>query len=206
MKKLIIAALLGSCTLGVNAQKNVSLGIVGGFGHSWIKGGEGDNAYKPSGSFGGKIMYSAHEHIGIGADLLYSIEGGKREIGNLSATTRLNYIRIPVTGSYFFGQFGDRLRPKVSLGPSVGFLLGGKQEMNGIEDDDIKDQFKKIDFGLHANAGLHYRIVSNTWLVGDIQYYHGLTDISEVSTKHKNRNIGLNVGVMFGIGTYHEKK
>lgn len=207
MKKMFIAALLGFFTFSGYAQKkNVSLGIVGGFGHSWIKGGAGDNQYNPSGSFGGKIMYSAQEHIGISADILYSIEGGTKALEGLDSKTRLNYLRIPVTGSYFFGEFGDRLRPKVSLGPSVGFLMGGQQEINGIFDEEIKDQFKKIDFGLHANAGLHYRVVSNTWLVGDIQYYHGLTDISEVSTNNKNRNIGLNVGVMFGIGTYKENQ
>lgn len=204
MKRLIFASICTVLTVGAFAQKNVSLGPVAGFGHSWIKGGEGDNKYKPSGNFGVQIVYSATENFGIGGDLQYSIEGAKRELGGEDFTTRLNYLRIPVKAIYFFGDFGDKVRPKVSLGPSVGFLMGAKQEMDGGSDIDVKDEFKKMDIGVHANAGLHYNIVTNTWLTFDLNYYNGLMDISEISGDHKNRNLGLNVGVIFGIAKHEE--
>jgi outer membrane protein W len=68
---------------------------------------------------------------------------------------------------------------------------------------DAKDIYKSFDVGLLGSAGFHYNLVTNTWLHFDVSYYHGLSDISEdaiTSTTHKNRNIGVNLGVAFGIG------
>jgi hypothetical protein len=42
----------------------------------------------------------------------------------------------------------------------------------------------------------------NVWLNTDIGYYHGLTNMNDVSSNEmKNRNLALNVGLAFGIGT-----
>lgn len=205
MKKVFIVSLFSLFFINAFAQKNVSIGPIAGFGHAWISGGEGDNRYKPSGNVGLQLVYSAIGNFGIGGNLVYSIEGGSREIGNVKYTTRLNYLRIPVTAMYFFGQLGDRVRPKVSIGPSVGFLVGGEQDLNGVINEDVKDDFKKIDIGIHATAGFHFRLISNTWLTLDMNYYNGMSDITEVNQKNKNRNIGLNAGLLFGLTQHRER-
>jgi hypothetical protein len=43
-------------------------------------------------------------------------------------------------------------------------------------------------------------VAKATWLNADIGYYHGLTDMS-TGGDAKNRNLGLNVGVLFPLGT-----
>lgn len=198
MKKLVFAVVGLMIIITVQAQKNVSFGPVAGFGHAWMSGG-GDNQYKPSGNFGVQLYYSATEHIGFGADFRYSIEGGEKSFGSTETTTRLNYIRIPVQVIYFFNDYGDRVRPKISIGPSFGFLAGGKQTTGAIETG-VKHDYKTLDMGILGNVGLHARLISETWLTLDLNYYHGLADITETAAStYKNRNFGINVGLAFGI-------
>ena len=200
MKNTTLFLLVSFSFLFTKAQLNISAGPAAGFGHSWISG-EGNNNYKAAGNFGLQIMYSPIEHFGIGGDILYSIEGGTKEMSGVEVTTRLNFLRLPITGTYFFNNYGDRVRPKISLGPSIGFLLGGKTEFNGVERD-AGDDYKSIDLGLVAKGGVNLRLIPNTWLTMDVNYYHGLLDVSEIeSQNNKNRNIGFNLGLLFGIGT-----
>ena len=181
---------------GASAQ-NISVGPNAGFGHTWLSG-TGENRYQPAGNFGVALVYSHNNHVGLGVDLKYSIEGGKKEFANLTATNRLNYVRIPLKGIYFFRDLGSSFRPKISIGPSFGFLVGGKQEIGSVETD-AKDLFKSFDVGLLGSAGFHYNLVTDTWLHFDVSYYHGLSDVSEAAETNKNRNIGLNLGVAFGL-------
>jgi outer membrane protein W len=215
MKKIITILLLSPMViLMANAQSKISFGPNAGFGTTRISNFE-DSKYQPAGNFGVSFVYSAIEHFGVGVDLKYSIEGGKRmyNIGNTSYTQalRANYLRVPVKAIYFFGDFGDRTRPKVAIGPSFGFLLGGNNELEttsstgskSVTKTDTRDVYKGFDLGVHASAGLNYRLVKNTWFTTDIAYMHGLTNNAENNnlgiSNLKNRNLQLNIGVNFGL-------
>ena len=200
MKKCLLVLSLSVISVVLFAQNTVSIGPIAGFGHSWISNVDGKARYKPSGSFGGQLYYSASENVGIGAGLIYSIEGGENRISNSTYNARLNYLHLPIQLAYFFGKYGDAVRPKVAFGPSVGFLLGGKQMLNDSESG-VGDDFKSVDLGLQMNAGVHVRLVSGVWLTTDIGYYNGLADITESGLKNKNRNISFNAGLLFGIGS-----
>lgn len=210
MKKTLLFSLSLLVINTLAAQMNLSLGPRAGFGHSWISNSPDDSKiiYHPAGNFGASLVYSSQTNFGAGVDLIYSIEGVKAEqdmgAGIVTMENRLNYLRIPVYGIYFFGQNGDKVRPKVSLGPSFGFLLGAKNFINDNDGNDVKDSFKGFDLGLQLSGGVHVNLVENTWLVADAGYYHGLTKIHEsgLADKHMNRNIQVNLGVLFGIGRY----
>ncbi|MEI9810142.1 MAG: porin family protein [Bacteroidota bacterium] len=151
--------------------------------------------------------------MGISADLKFSSEGGTLQSDEggdeYKYTYRGNYIRLPLQGIYFFGELGDKVRPKVSLGPSFGFLVGGKSklEVNGTKTDeaDSKDAFTRFDIGLNAAAGANFRIGTNKWLNTDITYYHGFSnvfeDAGEKNKKVRNRGLGINIGITFPLGT-----
>ena len=189
---LLLTALFSSSKL--SAQDNMSLGPIAGFGHSWISGS--DNKYQPAGSVGITFTYSPIAHLGFGADLLYSIEGGKWQAGANNIITKADYIRMPLTVKYFFGQVGDRLRPRIQLGPSFGFLIGGHQV---VETADKEEQ--SVDVGITVGAGLNYRLMQKTWLLADVSYYNGLTKVyNNTAVDGRNRNIQFNLGVAFGIG------
>ena len=199
MKKCILFVSLLTISGALFSQDDISIGPIAGFGHTWISKVDGEARYKPSGNFGLQFYYSASENIGIGTGLMYSIEGGENRISNSTYNARLNYLRLPVQAAYFFGKYGDKVRPKVAFGPSFGFLLGGKQTLNQAESG-VSDDFKSVDIGLQLNGGVHVRLISGVWLTMDIGYYTGLADITEADLKNKNKNIGFNAGLLFGAG------
>jgi hypothetical protein len=113
---------------------------------------------------------------------------------------------LPLQGIYFFGKSGDVFRPKVSFGPSFGYLLGGKtiSRVNGVKAGNYKtkEMFNEFDFGLNGAIGFNYRLGGNKWLNADVAYYHGLSNISNLSAADfKNKHIGVNLGVTFPLGT-----
>jgi hypothetical protein len=212
MKKIIAGVAL--LTVGkLSTAQNVSIGPVVGVSHAWITSTE-NTTFKPSVNIGGTLVYSFQPHWGIGGDIRASFFEGvktKVESGNTTQTTTLNatYLRIPIKAYHFFGQYGDRVRPKIYIGPEVGFFLGGKTKVKteggvggGTEiKGDSKDAFKSFDFGFVAGGGFNYRLKKNVWLNVDLVYNNGLIDISEAESWNANRNLGLSAGVTFPLGT-----
>jgi outer membrane protein W len=191
MKKLLLILLAGfTLYVTANGQSKFSLGPNAGVGHASIS--NADNAkFKLAANAGIAMVYSATEHFGIGLDAKYSFEGVKTDDGSLD----LNYFRLPLKAIYFFNDYGDQLRPKIFAGPSFGFLTSAK-----AEDVDVKNQFNSSDFGITAGAGINYRLVKNSWFTADVNYLHGISNVAKVgSEKNHNRNIGVNVGVNFGL-------
>ncbi len=218
MKKYVLVAMLGAFGMGATAQSSsrFTLGPNAGVGSTWIDNIE-NKQFKTHGNFGLSLVYSATPHFGIGTDVKYSFEGAENEVitGNFKTKRELNldYLRIPVKAIYFFGERGNRLRPKLSAGPTFGYLMGGKttteiSQTNGnvlqTTVKSSKDGINRFDIGLNGAAGFHYRIIPGAWLTADVAYYHGLRDISDntnpaTPTSFKNRNVGLNFGVNFGL-------
>jgi len=212
MKKLLVIGALVFAASSVHAQ-NLSFGPTASFGHSWssIDAPDGvDKMFHPSYSVGGKLVYSFVSNWGVSADVKFSSEGFTVGTdGDNKIVARANYIRVPLQGIYFFGKYGDAVRPKVSLGPSFGFLVGGQtrsfDEGDEVAKVDSKDNMESFDFGVTAAAGVNFRIAPTVWLNTDIGYYHGFLDAFNTNVDAKNRNLALNVGVTFGIGTVKAK-
>ena len=201
MKNVLLALIISSgFSLAAGAQSKFSLGPNAGVGSSWLDNTPNRKA-KLAGNAGLSLVYSAAEHFGIGLDAKYSFEGGKYSAGNQTVTADLNYFRLPLKFIYFFGDYGNRVRPKLYAGPSFGFLTGGKTTIelpnNMKEERNSQDIYKSFDFGLTAGAGLNIRLVKNTWFNADLNYLHGISDIAPI--EQHNRGIGVNVGVNFGL-------
>lgn len=151
-------------------------------------------------AIGGFANYSINEHVGIGAKLLYNQMGSAFTVNE--DFNRLNYLQMPFTGTYYFGDAGNKFRPKVFAGPYVGRLLSTKNK-NGNEllEANGENSYKKFDFGALFGLGFNYRIKDRTWLNVDAGYSHGFSDIttSEGSQFHNN-SLLLNVGVSFPVG------
>ncbi|MES2775955.1 MAG: porin family protein [Bacteroidota bacterium] len=221
MKKVVAVALVAFAGMAtVNAQ-NVSLGPVASFNHSWITGtSQSDRQFNPGFKVGATLTYSINPNWGVGGDLLFANEGAKAEatVGNTKFTnkTNLNYIRIPLKGTYFFGSLGDRFRPKLYAGPSFGILAGGKiiseTENHALgtkvrTEANSRDSYNGFDFGAIVGTGFNYRIGTATWLNFDLNYTNGFSDITKSDASFlSNRNYGIGLGVTFPIGTYTPEK
>jgi hypothetical protein len=204
MKKLLIAFAFVLSITHIRAQ-NMSIGVVGGVGHAWTTNNGGlKTKFHPAYNLGGRLVYSFESHWGVSADVKFSSEGQRSSASETETRLRANYIRIPLQGIYFFGKYGDRVRPKISLGPSFGILVGGKNKAEiGLLDIErkAKEDIKSFDFGFTVAGGGNVRVAPATWLNLELAYYHGLADIAKGSTEARNRNLGVNVGITFPLAT-----
>ncbi len=166
-----------------------SIGIKGGYGHSFIMP-YSDYAYNSSWDGGISFIYAPWKHFGVGLDALYSSEGASFKISDDIQSVQLNYIRVPVKAIYFFRDYEKDFRPKIAIGPTIGFLMN--ESNNG--------QASFLDVGANASLGFNYRLARAIWFNADASYYNGFTDIYSGNTLYDfNGNIRLDLGISFGF-------
>jgi outer membrane protein W len=153
----------------------------------------------PGLAIGAFVNYSVHENFGLSSKLLFSQLG--TAIENSERTYSLNYIQVPISGVYYFGSTGDRIRPKVFAGPYLGYLISAKDNNgNKIITPQGEDSYNKLDFGGHIGLGFNYLLKSRTWLNLDAAYSGSLIDFSnDSSTVAKNTTLGVNLGISFPL-------
>lgn len=191
----------------VHAQIDISDKVV--IGHSWTVGNRGSNsnyeyAFHPFIQVGRTALFPIGDNVGIGLGTLFSTEGVtfKNKTDDSKAEQRMNYIRIPLTANFTFGSPENRVRPRLGIGGSVGFLVGGKTYLQNKDDGlagakTTKIMDTKVDAGATASLGLSVRVIDGVWLNHDISYYHGVVTnkySSDVLPSFTQRNLGLNLG------------
>jgi hypothetical protein len=219
MKRIILGSLLISTAFVANSQ-NLSMGPVAGINHSWLTSSGNNKHFNPGLNVGGTLTYSFNPSWGVGADLLFSMEGVKnRSESNLTTNTRdanLNFVRFQPKLIHFFGDLGDAVRPKLFVGGSLGLLAGGSTKTivsTHDESADVvnkvpsKDLYRNFDAGVLAGGGINWRIGKATWLNTDVVYNNGLVDLSKNNNNwNASRSVSFNLGVTFPIGTVEPVK
>ena len=198
---LLIAGLCLGATFTF-AQKN-SIGPFVGINSSWISdyGGDGGDVRNLIGLNAGlKYTYSNYVRFGLGADLAFSQEGVIVKNGGISTKTTLNYVRIPLKVYYFFNNLENPFRPKVYLGPSLGFMTKAKVKSAGVTTD-VTDFIQNFDLGIQVGTGFNYKFAPRSWFTFDLNYTHGLSNIvkAESTTSHYNRSVGVTMGLAWGF-------
>lgn len=202
MKKISILLTALTLTLAGQAQNNndkipsepirqsrFSLGVKGGFGHSFIMP-YNNFKFNPSWNAGLSAVVSPWAHWGIGMDVNYSAEGATFDYADHDVQNRLDYVRVPLKAIYFFRTYEMDFRPKVSLGPTLGFLANDPNTIKA----------NSFDLGGTLTAGFNYRLVRAVWLTMDASYYQGFLDTYNSNTDTDlNGNVRLDIGVSFGF-------
>lgn len=201
MKKILIIAAAAFTFSSAFSQENTgtktfSIGPSVGFGHTGIRNTSGTDLFKPGWSAGLIVNYSNSEHIGFAGDVLFSSEGALTKSNGRETDLTLQYIRVPLKFAYFFGAFEDDFRPKVTIGPSMGFLLDAESDVEGVGATNVTSSYEAFDIGLNASAGFNWKLGSNMWLNTDVYYYTGLMAIR---SDQYNSNLGLRLGLAFGL-------
>jgi hypothetical protein len=201
MKKFIFSVIL-FCSVPCIAQNNntivpvspieqsrLSIGFMGGFGHSFIMPYQ-NYTFNSSWEAGLSSTYSDWAHWGLGFDITYSSEGSRLRISDQTYKTQLDYIRVPMRAIYFFKTYADDFRPKITLGPTLGFLVN---EVNSTG-------ASSFDLGGSLSVGFNYRLMRAVWLTADADYYQGFLDVySDNSLTEMNGNVRINLGLSFGF-------
>lgn len=197
-KKIIFAVAVILMNMKLVSAQTLSIGPMVGVNVSTIVS-DPTTEYLPGLALGGFANYSIDSHWGISAKLLYSQLGDKSK--TVDNHTRLHYIQLPVTGVYYFGDEGNKFRPKLFAGLYAGTLLQANNS-NGdvIKQADGQNAYNNFDFGGLAGVGFNYRLKSRTWLNVDASLNRGFVDITKTpNTNYNNLAFNLNVGVSFPI-------
>ncbi|MCF0060074.1 PorT family protein [Dyadobacter chenwenxiniae] len=204
MKNCIILLLaVTSFVTRVQAQENVSIGPIVGVSIANFRGDVSDTDWKPGLTVGGFYNYSSESGFGFSGQLLFTQMGA--QVRNKTDEINLNYIQAPLLATFFFGQYGDKVRPKIFLGPSLNFLVGAKNK-NGdnLNGDSNNRVYSPFDLGLTFGAGINIRLQEKVWLNLDARYGLGLIDVTKDGNSNvKNHNFGINAGLSFPLGTYN---
>lgn len=209
MKKNLLSGILLLSILAVNAQRT-SIGVTGGLGGAWLSNTNENVIFNPAYNLGGTLVYSTDTHWGFGADVKYSREGVRftNDFQNQKTTTVVgsDYIRVPLRAIYFFNTNDHAFRPNISVGPSFGFLTGGNirtfdNDNNELYKSKTSDSFHSFDFGLQGTIGASVELNDGLWFTADFVYYQGLVQQNKNGSNNMlNSNLGVNLGLRFGIG------
>lgn len=188
MKKLILYSFI-FCAVAIKAQDapRFTIGSKFGYGHSFIRPYGG--GFNGSWLVGLTTQLMTSEHLGFGADALYSSEGGRVVlVDGTSGDTEIDYLRVPLRVIYAMGESGSDFRPRIAAGPTFGINMA---EGTG---------YKDMDFGLSGSLGFNYQMLQGLWLGVDAAYYHGLMDIyAGNSVSESNGNLRLELSLTFGL-------
>ncbi|MGV3611949.1 MAG: porin family protein [Fluviicola sp.] len=175
-----------------------SIGPSMGFGHTGIRNTSGTDFFKANWSAGVIINYSNMKHTGFAAEVLWSLEGAKVKNAIYETSLTMQYIRVPLRFAYYFGDIDNVFRPKITIGPSMGFLLDATSDSNapGTSRSDVTTSYNRFDIGGMASVGFNLKLAQNIWLNTDFNYYTGFRPIR---TNQYNSNFGMRMGLAFGL-------
>ncbi|MBU0940371.1 MAG: PorT family protein [Bacteroidetes bacterium] len=181
MKKILLVAVLAVLGFVSGSAQEIKFGAKAGLNFASVRG-ENSDVYDTVTAFnlGAVAEIPLSEKISFQPEILFSGQG--YSFGNDIAA--LNYLNVPLMGKYYVTK-----GLSLEAGPQVGFLLSAK-----TDNADVKNLFKKIDFGV--NAGLGYKLENG--LNFSARYNLGLSNISSVAnTTNKNAVVQLSVGYFF---------
>ena len=204
MKKVLLIAVIALLSLSnVNAQ-DVKFGAKTGLNLSNYMGDVENSETKIGFNIGAFVEIGLSDKFTFQPELLFSTQGAKSEDSegsdSFEQTIKANYLNVPLMLKY---AVSDKFA--LEFGPQIGFLLSanreGTQTFDGNTDiinEDFKDSFKSIDFGL--NFGASFDIVENIFI--GARYNLGLANILDFEDmdsddKAQNSVFSISVGYRF---------
>jgi opacity protein-like surface antigen len=213
MKKIILTFIALAGINFTNAQtqdqpksSDVTFGLKGGLN---IANMNFSGDYIPSTKAVPNFHIGAFVEIGINKkwafepELIYSMQGTKfnmkyiegSDIYDTQNTFKLHYLNIPLMFKYSENNLF------FEAGPQIGFLTSAKlkSEISGIGsgEQDVKEIFKNIDFGLGFGIGYNF----SEQFGANLRYNFGLANIAETdpgeNTKAKNGVFALSLSYKF---------
>lgn len=201
MKKILLTVVIASGALFTAKAQDVTFGVKGGLNIAKLTSVD-DTKVRPSVYIGGLVNIAFNESLSIQPELLYSGQGDKYDVNNVTVTDKVNYITLPVMMQY-------RIVPEFYLeaGGQLGLLVASKTKMAKVTVD-VKDQTSSADFGLGFGVGYQFPI----GLGIGARYMFGLTNTYKDNsgtfngTNAKNSVAQIGVFYTFNQGFHKSSK
>lgn len=174
----LVAALSANTAM---AQEGLNLSVKGIGQTSWMLNADNSDVstfdYKTTivPAFGLGVGYGLTDRMGIGLDVLYSMQGQRSEVAGAEFFQRNDYLKIPLMFTYNTDPSRNTMF-LAKVGPQLGLLTGSKLDNGDGETliDDTKDSYVSTDFGAMLSLGASFRLTENlrlnTSLRGDYMF------------------------------------
>jgi hypothetical protein len=214
MKRIFLAVLAVAALMNneANAQKGFSLSVKATPQISFL---QNDDDFENTSllakatfntSIGIGAGYNLTNRLGVGLDVLYSLQGKRYEIYGVETKQKINYVKIPV----YFSYNGDASRSLSfigKVGPQVSILADSKLVDKDGEDiiPDTKDRYNDVTFGAMAAAGPQFKLNNKVFLTSMLRFDYDFTNAEDDSyhyypvgrAKTYNGTLGLEVGLKY---------
>ncbi|CAC9974126.1 PorT family protein [Flavobacterium sp. WLB] len=200
MKKIMFTVTAVMAFAFSNAQE-VKFGVKAGVNLTTLTGDIEEASSKVGFHVGGFAEIKLSDKFSIQPEVLYSTQGAKEkgefefngDVYDVEMNYKLAYINVPVLAKYYVAE-----KFSLEAGPQIGFLVSAKGKatvLGNSEEDDIKDGFESIDFGVDFGAG--YDFTEN--LSVGLRYNLGLANLAKDAEDYKINNsvFSLSVGYKF---------
>ncbi len=192
--KILVLAACVFAMYQLNAQDALSIGPRVGVNFATVS--HVDNSKSLTGlALGLTSTYSINETSGLTLDLLYSGQGYTVDNNDY----KISYLQIPLYFDVFFGDLGEKFRPKVYVGIAPQFLLNAK--VNDAKID--KSVYNSVNLAVSGGLGFNARVASRIWLNTDLRAFLGLNDLRakefQIGDKVTGSTIQFSLGLAYGI-------
>lgn len=172
-------------------------------------------------TFGLVAEIGINENFAFQPELLYTTKGFKVNEGTnvnlggfpipagVTASTKINYLELPLLAKYKFGNEG--LKFNITAGPVLSYAANGQLvtranllvDISPIKTDIDLDalNYERLEVSASIGAGMTYE-TSNGEFFADARYIHGFSDLYNapvVDLNLKNRGIGVTVGYKMNL-------
>jgi len=157
-------------------------------------------------NFGIGAGYNFTPKLGVGMDVLYSLQGQRYEIDGMETRQKVNYIKIPV----YFTYNGNPNKPISfigKVGPQLSVLTNSKLTDNNAHTlkSDTKDLYEDVTFGGMAAAGAQIKLKRRLYLSTMARFDYDFTNAEDDSypnypagrAKTYNITTGLEIGLKY---------
>src|SRR5690606_14253847 len=147
MKKLVLA--LVGAVVAQSSFAQISVDPEVGMNISQIRSKAGDaDAITGDGAIGFSVGAGVHlplyKGLYLKPGLYYHMLGDKLEVANVTSTTSMHYLRVPVNLGYNFRISENAGALFAEAGPYIGYALAGKTKVEGLPTGDVEND---IEFG-----------------------------------------------------------
>lgn len=215
MKKIYVAFLaiaVFAMSNQANAQKGFSVSVKAAPQFSFLQNKDDrdnnsiDKKATFNASFGAGAAYNFTDKLGIGTDVLYSMQGQRYKTNGFEVNQKVNYVKVPVYFSYT-GNSSKTVSFTGKIGPQVSFLTGSKLTDNNGNNikSDTKELYKNVTFGGMAAAGAQVKLDKKLYLTTMARFDYDFTNSEDHDesfylagrAKTYNMTAGLEVGLKY---------
>jgi len=204
---MIIAAIFG---ISVSALAQVKFGVKAGANVSYLSGIDYSDGRGATGStlsarslhLGGYANYFFNDLLGAQTEAVFSMQGGKYTVANVTGTLYLNYINVPLLLEIkpFKSPFS------LFVGPQLGYCVG-RSLLDDLRPTINKDHYKDFDFAIawgmqfglteHLKLGFRHNIGLTPSLKYNNEYDFEGTHYKRIVKGERNNVLHLSIGWTF---------